>query len=75
MSRLGTLAMNSCVHTAKEVHQVYQGMAMRCDPQLPSIPEQSAKKLLDQRGDDLTPVRILEVLVWTETGPSGGYRS
>jgi hypothetical protein len=48
---------------------------MRCDPQLPSIPEQSAKKLLDQRGDDLTPLRILEVLVWTETGPSGGYRS
>jgi Family of unknown function (DUF6308) len=36
---LATVAMNSRVDTAKKVRQVHEGLASRCDPILPSIPE------------------------------------
>jgi hypothetical protein len=42
---LATVAMNSQVDTAKKVRQVHEGVASRCDPLLPSIPEDA--NLLD----------------------------
>jgi hypothetical protein len=42
---LATVAMNSRVDTAKKVRQVHEGLASRCDPLLPSIPEDA--NLLD----------------------------
>jgi hypothetical protein len=42
---LVTVAMNSRVDTAKKVRQVHQGIAMRCEPLLPLIPEDA--NLLD----------------------------
>jgi hypothetical protein len=168
---LVTVAMNSRVDTAKKVRQVHQGLASRCDPLLPSIPENadlldfetwcnplrgllhhavqgagvliptatkvlhrkrrflipmldsvvlrhylaaapaslrvcveseyrskaadgameavaafradliaaqgeiaSIRQALERQGYALSPVRILEVLVWTQTEPAGGYR-
>jgi hypothetical protein len=35
----------------------------------------SLRTSLANAGFDLTPVRILEVLVWTETEPKGYYRT
>jgi hypothetical protein len=169
---LATVAMNSRVDTAKKVRQVHEGMASRCDPLLPAIPEdanlldfetwrkplrdlldaavqtpgvlvatatkvlhrkrrflipmldsvvlrhylaansasyracvesdhkskaadgavdavvgfhrdltatgeeiESLRQFLAQEGYALSPVRILEVLVWTEMEPGGGYRA
>jgi hypothetical protein len=42
---LATVAMNSRVDTAKKVRQVHEGMATRCNPLLPSMPEDA--NLLD----------------------------
>jgi hypothetical protein len=42
---LATVAMNSRVDTAKKVRQVHEGLASRCDPLLPAIPEDA--NLLD----------------------------
>jgi hypothetical protein len=36
---LATVAMNSRVDTAKKVRQVHEGLASRCNPLLPGIPE------------------------------------
>jgi hypothetical protein len=53
---LATVAMNSRVDTAKKVRQVHEGMASRCDPLLPSIPEDA--NLLDLE-TWRTPLRAL----------------
>jgi Family of unknown function (DUF6308) len=45
---LATVAMNSRVDTAKKVRQVHEGLASRCDPLLPAIPEDANLLNFDQ---------------------------
>jgi hypothetical protein len=50
---LATVAMNSFVNSATKVRQVHLGMAERCDPLLPGIPEDADLTDLDRWRDVL----------------------
>jgi hypothetical protein len=66
----GTESKAKAADVAMEALRLFRGDLLEARSEIEALKEQLARA-----GFQLTPVRVLELLVWTQTEPAGNYRS
>jgi hypothetical protein len=66
----GTESKAKAADVAMEALRLFRGDLLEARGEIEALKEQLARA-----GFQLTPVRVLELLVWTQTEPAGNYRS
>jgi hypothetical protein len=66
----GTESKEKAADVAMEALRLFHDDLLQAQDEIESL-----QGHLEQAGFPLSPIRVLEVLVWTETEPAGGYRS